>query len=345
MTFPGTYFDGVSSERCAVSVSFGERGLILSEPDGGPFALWPFAAVERAEDEAEDGAIRLVCDAARLRVQGADFAAALRAAAPALAPRSPRGRALRSLVLIALGVTIGLAGWWQVPRLDAPIAALVPHAWEARLGAQTMALMGGTACTGEAGKAALDRLAARLSAGISLPQTIQVDVSDRKEINAFAAPGGHIVLFAGLINFAASPDEVAGVLAHEMSHSRKRHPTRLLIRQIGTVFLQQLLLGADTGNMAQTLLVLSYSRQFEEEADEGAIDLLRQAGIDTASFANFFDRLEKAGSRAGVPALLATHPAPQQRSAMVRAHPVVETAPAFNDADWAAVKAICQVAK
>lgn len=345
MSYPGVYFDGVSPERRPVIVSLGEGGLALSQPDGGALAVWPLTAVERADDEGNVGTTRLTYGAARLRVEGAPFAAALLAAAPALAPRSPRHRALRSLAVIALAASVGLAGWWLVPRLDAPIAGLVPEQWEARIGAETIALMGGKPCASEAGKAALGQLVARLTAGVALPFPIMVEVSDRKEINAFAAPGGRIVVFQGLIAAAQSPDEVAGVLAHEITHSRKRHPTRMLIRQIGTSFIEQLVIGTDTGGMAETLLVLSYSRQFETEADEGAVELLLNAGIDTASFANFFDRLEKAQHGGALPALLTTHPAPQERSAMVRAHAAGATKPALDDGDWAALQAICRVSK
>ena len=345
MSYPGVYFDGVSPERRAVIVSLGEGSLALSQPDGGALTVWPLTAVERADDEAADGTTRLAYGAARLRIDGTPFAAALLAAAPALAQRSPGRRALRSLAVIALAASVGLAGWWLVPRLDAPIAGLVPEQWEARIGAESIALMGGKACASEAGKGALRRLVARLTAGVALPFPIMVEVSDRNEVNAFAAPGGRIVVFQGLIAAAQSPDEVAGVLAHEITHSRKRHPTRMLIRQIGTSFLEQLVIGTDTGGMAETLLVLSYSRQFETEADEGAVELLQNAGIDTASFANFFDRLEKAQHGGALPALLTSHPAPQERSAMVRAPAAGATKPALDDRDWAALQSICRVPK
>ncbi len=221
----------------------------------------------------------------------------------------------------------------------------MPKEWEARIGAESMALMGGKACTAEAGTAALGRLVARLAAGVALPFPIIAEVTDRKEINAFAAPGGRIAVFQGLIAAAQSPDELAGVLAHEITHSRRRHPTRMLIRQVGTSFLEALVIGTDTGGMAETLLVLSYSRQFETEADAGAVELLHDAGIDTASFATFFERLAKAGGAGPLPALLTTHPAPQERSAMARAHPTAAATPALDAGDWQALRAICPAAK
>jgi predicted Zn-dependent protease len=343
--FPAVYFDGISPQRHPVLVAIGEGGLALVQSDGSPLAFWPLAAIERSEDEGDHGSTRLSCGAARLRVEGALFASALRATASGLAPRPPAHRLLRSLAVSAFAGAVGLAGWFLVPVLDAPVAALVPVAWEARVGAQTVALMGGESCTARAGSAALGRLVERLTAGVALPQPIAVEVSDRKEVNAFAAPGGRIVLFDGLLAEARSADEVAGVLAHEITHSRKRHPTRMLIRVIGTSLIEELLIGAETGGMAEMLLVLSYSRRFEEEADAGAVELLHGAGIDTASFANFFDRLERTHDGGPLPALLASHPAPQERSAMVRAHPGAATRPALDGGDWDALKSICRATK
>jgi predicted Zn-dependent protease len=343
--FPGAYFDGISSERRAVLVTIREGGLALARSDGSPLAFWPLAAIVRSEDEDDHGSTRLSRGAARLRVEGSPFASALHAAAPGLAPRPPRDRLLRSLAVIAMAGAVGLAGLFLVPLLDAPLAALLPAEWEARVGARTIELMGGKSCTAQAGSAALGRLVERLTAGVALPQPIAVQVSDRKEVNAFAAPGGRIVLFDGLLTEARSADEVAGVLAHELTHSRKRHPTRMLIRVIGTSFIEQLLIGAETGGMSEMLLVLSYSRQFEEEADAGAVELLNGAGIDTASFANFFDRLERTQGGGPMPGLLASHPAPRERSAMVRAHPAAATSPALDGGDWTSLKAICRATR
>src|SRR5438552_12997618 len=133
MRFAGIYFDGVSAERRAVVVSLGNSDLALSQPDGSPLVVWPLAAVERTEDETEDGSTRLACGVARLRIADASFSAALHAAAPALAPRSAAKRALRGIAIIALTGAVGLALWLVVPHLDAPIAGLLPDAWEARL--------------------------------------------------------------------------------------------------------------------------------------------------------------------------------------------------------------------
>jgi beta-barrel assembly-enhancing protease len=101
-------------------------------------------------------------------------------------------------------------------------------------------------------------------------------------------------------------------------------------------------MGADIGGLAEMALTLSYSRQFEAEADQGAVELLRGAGIATASFAAFFDRLGKAMPSGQVIALLSTHPAPQERSVIMRRPVAGAVRPALDKNDWQALKAICR---
>src|SRR5690348_10351606 len=204
MAFPGTYFDGSNPERHSVLVTLTGEGLAIARPDGAPLAFWRFAVVARSEGEGDGATTRLCRGEARLRIEGADFARALRAVDPALAPRSPRRRLLRTAALVALTASAALSLYLLLPRLDAPLAALVPPSWEARLGARTIQLLGGRRCIDPAGEAALGRLAARLTAGVTLPAPLRVEVSDRKEINAFTVPGGRIVLFDGLLKAAAS---------------------------------------------------------------------------------------------------------------------------------------------
>jgi predicted Zn-dependent protease len=112
------------------------------------------------------------------------------------------------------------------------------------------------------------------------PYVFQVRVVDSPVVNAFAAPGGYIVIYKGLLQMTQSPEEFAGVLAHEIQHVINRHVTRQLLQQasMGIVF------GAMTGDLngamslgvqvASLLGGLSYSRDAEEEADSEAIKLL-----------------------------------------------------------------------
>lgn len=149
------------------------------------------------------------------------------------------------------------------------------------------------------------------------------------QINAFALPGGIIVLHSGLILSATAPEQVAGVLAHETAHVTLRHGLRQIIGSVGLFALVQALFGDVSGLMAilidnsALLLTRKYSRDYEREADEAGWGYLAAAGIDPRGMTAFFDLLlqEKAGDPSGdstatlgdALSYLSTHPAASER--------------------------------
>ncbi len=170
-----------------------------------------------------------------------------------------------------------------------------------------------------------------------------VKVQRNKEINAFAAPGGLIVVYTGLIAEAGSAEEVAGVLAHEMAHATRRHSMRQLIYAAGLMPLATMLLGSpDAASVFQgvgQLTELKFSRSQEEDADLTGFDTLVAAGIDTEGMARFFDRL--AAQTGAPPSFLSTHPSSTDRAAAIRARTKALPNPNVKplELDWEAVKA------
>lgn len=171
----------------------------------------------------------------------------------------------------------------------------------------------------------------------------KVSVQRNREVNAFAAPGGLIVVYTGLINEAGSAEEVAGVLAHEMAHATNRHSMRQLIYAGGLLPLMGLLIGQpDAAALFQNLGKLSelrFSRTQEEDADRTGFDTLVAAGISTEGMAVFFDRLARADGAS--PSFLSTHPSSNDRAALIRARgKALGDRPAEPlSIDWNAVKA------
>ncbi|MBK5255110.1 MAG: M48 family metallopeptidase [Vicinamibacteria bacterium] len=171
----------------------------------------------------------------------------------------------------------------------------------------------------------------------------RVSVQRNTEVNAFAAPGGLIVVYTGLINEAGSAEEVAGVVAHEMAHATRRHSMRQLIYGAGLLPLMGLVIGQpDTASLVQNLGQLSelrFSRSQEEDADRGGFDSLVSAGIPTEGMARFFDRLAQA--EGAPPSFLSTHPSSAGRADAVRERGRgVDAANARPlPIDWDAVKA------
>jgi predicted Zn-dependent protease len=180
----------------------------------------------------------------------------------------------------------------------------------------------------EAGPAlgAVRTLGERLVAAAGPPAAgfrFRFEVADDASLNAFAAPGGLVVVHTGLIAAARSPDEVAGVLAHEIAHVTERHSVRQLVLQAGVAASVQLLLGSPDGAAgaltaaATELATLRFSRDQEHAADVGGLDLLKRAELPPDGLVGFFDRLAREGG--GPPAFLSTHPAPDDRVSRLQA--------------------------
>lgn len=181
---------------------------------------------------------------------------------------------------------------------------------------------------------ALDERMARIAARI-FPQArkdfdvpYEVRVIDKKEVNAFALPGGPIYFYKGLIDLAESDDEIAAVLGHEATHVSKRHTGRQISDAQGKSTIAQLLLGR-AGNVANlfaniafSLDQLKYSRDDEAQADEVGFRYLTQAGYNPNAMASFFSKMQKKAGGGGGPEWLASHPLTRKRieAAEKRAH-------------------------
>jgi predicted Zn-dependent protease len=150
-------------------------------------------------------------------------------------------------------------------------------------------------------------------------------------LNAFALPGGYIGVHSGLVLAARSESELAGVLAHEVSHVTQSHLARLFGKQSQAQLASWLSLAvavlaarsapdlamgaAMTGQAAVVQNQLNYSRDFEREADRLGLDLLERSGFDTRGMASFFERMLQFGRlyENNAPGYLRTHPLTTER--------------------------------
>ncbi len=254
--------------------------------------------------------------------------------------------------VLAVAVT-AVATIHYLPRVIAP---LIPVAWEKALGEQVVediaALFGrleagsGKICDAAPGRLVLDRLTARLTAKTKLPYRLNVLVMDVGMVNALATPGGNIVVFRELLKEARSPEEAAGVIAHEMGHVIARHPAQAVARDLGVSLIFNMLLGGfgggAAGTIGQTMLTSAYSRDAEREADAIGAKLLGDAGISAAGFIAFFERLAKqAGSLDQAFSFISSHPPSGERAATARAQPRAPAKPALTSQEWSALQAIC----
>lgn len=170
---------------------------------------------------------------------------------------------------------------------------------------------------------AVEVIVARLAPFAPMPEKASYDVRviDHDIPNAFALPGGHIIVYTGLIEKATSPEQVAGVIAHEMTHVVERHGLERMVASLGIVATVQLFLGDVVGVLAlgKELMTLSavnhYSRGQESSADKGAVKIMHQAHLNPHALAEFFAILEKDDSQKIGEELnwLSSHPALKKR--------------------------------
>ena len=152
------------------------------------------------------------------------------------------------------------------------------------------------------------------------PWTVKI-IRDDENLNAFAAPGGYIYVFTGIIRYLEDEDHFAGVLAHEIAHADKRHSVRQLQRDYGISLLLSVALGNNPGALQQiaaqlagTLAGLRFSREAETEADDTSVIYLggtNHYACDGA--AGFFMKLNAEAQQGNPPEFLSTHPNPENR--------------------------------
>ena len=202
--------------------------------------------------------------------------------------------------------------------------------------------------------ALVDRIGSRLVAAIPARYRhpgfrYSFDVVDRREINAFALPGGPMFVNRGMLQAARTDDEVAGVMAHELAHVVLRHGTLQASKaqkfQFGAIAGQVLgaIVGGNKGQIiAQGSQIglgtyfLKYGRQYEREADLLGAQIMARAGYNPRQMANMFRTIQqRSGSRG--PEWLSSHPNPGNRyeainreASMLRVAGTANTGPAFD---------------
>jgi len=173
-------------------------------------------------------------------------------------------------------------------------------------------------------------------------------INDDQTLNAFCAPGGYICVYTGLIKFLSQTSDLAGVVGHEIAHADRRHTIRQLELQAGASTLLGLLTGSsDPGLITQIALsvtTLSYSREFEREADDFSVRYLCDTPFKSDGASTFFAQLIAEGATGNTPTFLSTHPNPENRVEDITAKAVADNCnldyPSSDSPDYAAFKAL-----
>jgi predicted Zn-dependent protease len=358
----GIFFDGNTTARQDVTVELATAELIIRDAGGGELARWPYAELDQAV--APEQVLRLGCgrqSLARLEIRDPALAAAIDEKSTPV-DRTwtvQRHLSLKIAVLVVLAVvSLAVMALFALPALASRLTPYLPYSLEMRLGQATDAQLRstfsgarglpldcGTAEAEKPGAAALAALGERLGSAAALPVPLRFSVIRRNDANAVALPGGQIYVFAGLIAKANTPDELAGVIAHEIGHVARRDGVRSVLETAGLSFLFGMVLGDFVGGgaiviAAKTVLQSSYSRDTETAADAYGIALMNKAGGNAEALGALLTRIDDLHSES--PELLRDHPATQERVAAIRAQArPQEGAPLLTPDQWAALKNIC----
>ncbi len=238
---------------------------------------------------------------------------------------------LVSAVAVTVVVAVGL------PQL----AKMMPWSFERKLGNLT-SFDSEKVCSGTAGDTALQVVLKRLYP--LFPDDhfpLKVEIVHGMTVNAFAGLGGRIYVYEGLLRQAASAEELAGVLTHEMAHVKRRHVVQGLMVRLGTAGALQLIFG-DVGTMgseaANALLNMKFSREQESEADAMAMERLAEGHVDPAGLKHFFETMAELHD---VPAILSDHPSNDERITMAGTTVVKDIKPLLSKEQWTALRTIC----
>ena len=327
--FPAWFFSGRDGEAAAVVMRVDGERVVVEATDGTVRESEPLTTVMMSEPF--DHAPRLITlrsgGTLEVEEEGGRLARALARAGVAVSPVVQLRRwwpavlvALAGLiVLVALAYLKGLplAARWVADRLPAGI--------EGRLGDRMLVALdrhylGPSQFDAEWRERLARRFAdAATKAAPGVPYRLEFRATSEESINAFALPGGVVIVLDGLVRFAGDEAAILGVLGHELGHVAYRHSTRQVLQSVGVGMLAGMLWGDFSGTAASVPLVLGvlkYSRGFEREADDFAIAFLRANEISIEPFYDVLVRLvEREGQRgiATLPDFISTHPSLAER--------------------------------
>ncbi len=351
------YADGRAAVTASVICELGADSLTFIAHSGQQ--TWPYADLARADDGNRSIVLRLKRDTGERLSLDWESRAELCTAAPQLFRARAQGvESLRTLgLVVAAAWSLAIAFIVGIPMAAGPIANLVPARYRAQIALISWSQIDAIAQVchdSDDGQKILDDLAQRLMAGANVPQREEVWVSILSTPtllypNAFALPDNSIVVTDDLIAMAQHPDELAGVIAHEIAHIEHNHVMKNIIRSIGAgIFFDIVFGGAGAGQAIAIATVnlasLRFSREDEADADARGLQYLAAAKIDAAGFAQLFHRMETLAKALGgdeVPLLLSSHPASAARARAAEAQAGRGLAPSLSDRDWRILRQAC----
>lgn len=347
-TSKAKYYDGRSASSVEVDLTFEGQNLRI-ERQGETIGRWPGEMIYR--DPTHITAVVIGCSLGpeRLEVLSPDFLKPLNLS------RSTHSRADFAkyripgvLFLLALIALVSL-GFYHSRIATKYLAQKISPSLEKKMLALIEAQGEKDYCKlSSSQEAALAKVTGRLfSEDPDLLKDVQIRFLKASTKNAFTLPGGAIWVFDPLLEEMESPDELAGVLAHEIEHVRHRHVVESLVRAGLFTGALNLLFGDVSGGFvlldpatAAQVFSLKLSRDMESEADQGARIRMKAGEISPKGMRAFFSRLAKEDPTKGM-AFLSSHPESGEREKLFQEEKGAVYRPLLNKKEWEDLKSAC----
>lgn len=328
ISFNAQYFDGNSSARHAVKLQLQDDGTVRISGDGIDLA-YPLSAFSVASRIGNTRRSLRLPDGALCETDDNDAVDRMFAQRQAGSFHSwlhhweSRGRyAVVALALTVIAVWVAIQ--FGIPAVARQVALGLPAATEAAIGKNALAgldqFVFKSSQLPRARRTELQALFAEITGNLEPGRSSRLEfrMGEKLGPNALALPSGIVVITDELVKLAGRDEELAAVLAHEIGHLKYRHALRHLLQDSATSLLLVFVTGdvsSILGAIPAGLLLTKYSRDFEREADDFALQYLDRRGIDSKAFSDILLRMDKErpGSR-DIPSFLSTHPSTEERA-------------------------------
>ncbi|MES2733817.1 MAG: M48 family metallopeptidase [Bacteroidota bacterium] len=323
MVTTGTYYDGISSIPQKVALILDEDNYLLSfNSSSGNTDQWGIGDISfnhignYLEIQFGHAPIEFI------KIEDGDFITALKKL------RKEKGhynwyerlidlgiKAHATIALLILGF-ISLIYLFVIPLVAENAVVLIPESYDNNLGNTFFNEYIEYNAVDSSKTKALNLFAKQLKLNNS--KELKFTVIKSSTVNAFALPDGNIVIFTGLIDLMEDKNELVGLIGHEVTHVNQRHSMKMMCRNLsGYLFLSAVLsdvngIMAIIGDNVHTLQSLTYSRQFERQADMEGIEIMVSNKVNPKGMSKLFERLQTQDDHL-LPEFLSSHPITEER--------------------------------
>lgn len=328
MTFQGKYYNGKSSAGYAATVTVSNTSVYISFSDGLTTETIEWAPEKiHANDFAENDKVILKYGHypfQYLEVNDARFVIEIKQAFPEAKFHKTTLNFIFStgfmglLILAVAFIGLLVVSYFVIlPAAAEQIAVRVPLEWEKQLGDAAYGQMVSEETKEPENTKRMNEFFRLLN--YKTGYQVEITVVKDNVVNAFALPGGKIIVYEGILRKMDNYIELTALLSHEFSHVELKHSTKNIFRSLSSYLLLSVVFGDASGitavviQNADQLKQLGYSRALEEEADRNGLKLMKERKLDPQGMIGLFEALKKEEGGGEMPQFLSTHPLTTER--------------------------------